>query len=153
MIRRFIALGTVLAGISFLSYVCTANAGSTGTNSTATNVKTPSANSGMNGLLTDQDVGQLQTEWTDPATGTKLIFSASFSRRELNAPEDKAPHMRYVRLGKVPYRITVTLLQQEKDKRGMALITNGNATFYVTDSEGKVVTKPQTQELDKLCPS
>jgi hypothetical protein len=157
MIRGFTAVVAALTGALILSYVCIATAGSTATNNaanpTAATAKTPNANSGINGLLTDQEIGQLQTEWTDPNTGTKLLFSASFARRDLISDADKALRKRCVKSGKVPYRVTCTLYEQEKGKKGMTRVTKGNAKFYVTDSDGKVVTKPQIQDLDSLCPS
>jgi hypothetical protein len=150
-IRMYLPFVVAMLGVAMFAFISTA--ADLTTPPTATNVNTQGATSGTNGLLTTQEIAKLQTVWTDPITGNQLIFNASFSRRELNSDEEKAVHMRYVRWGKVPYSVTATLVQQEKGKYGPKLVTTGSARFYVTDSEGKVVTQPQIQDLLSLCPS
>ena len=101
-------------------------------------------------LLSEEQIAALQSEWTNPKTGDKLQFQASFGVRNLT-PQEKT---RYAKSGKVPYRITCALyeIKESNGKKFLKRVSGGTARFYITDPGGKVVEK-KSMPLDKMCPS
>lgn len=101
-------------------------------------------------LLSEEQIAALQTDWTNPKTGDKLQFQASFGVRNLT-PQEKT---RYAKSGKIPYRITCALyeIKDVGGKKRLMRVNGGTARFYITDPDGKVVEK-KSMPLDKMCPS
>ena len=100
-------------------------------------------------ILTDEQVASLLTKWTDKKTRASWEFTSSFERRSVSAAEKGN-----VQSGKIPIRITCSL---DKSKVGFMgdrvyMRESGTASFYIMDSEGKVVIR-QSMPLDKMCPS
>jgi len=101
-------------------------------------------------LLSEEQIAALQTDWTNPKTGDKLQFQASFGVRNLT-PQEKT---RYAKSGKVPYRITCALYEIKDigGKKRLMRVNGGTARFYITDPGGQVIEK-KSMPLDKMCPS
>jgi hypothetical protein len=99
--------------------------------------------------LTDDQIASLVTETTDAKTGTKLQFSAGFGVRKVPDTEKR----KYVKSGRVPFRITCALYEI-RDVNGKPVMKrlSGKAHLNIMDSAGKVI-KKESVSLDKMCPS
>lgn len=115
-------------------------AGGQETNALSKTVKKP-------GTLSDFDLAQLKTEWTDEKT--KIVFTASVNQPKLSEADKK----RLVKSKKTPIRITADLIEM-KPAGGKTLTKrlNGTAYLYLVDSDGKVVLT-QSVALEKMCPT
>ncbi|MDD5677440.1 MAG: hypothetical protein PHW60_05535 [Kiritimatiellae bacterium] len=101
-------------------------------------------------VLTEDQIADLLTEWTNEKTGAKLMFQSSFGLRTVT-PQEKR---KYVKSGKIPIRITCELfeIKESNGKKLAKRMTSGSARFYIMDSDGKVIEK-KSVSLDKMCPS
>ena len=102
------------------------------------------------GILAEDQIAALLTEWTNEKTGIKLVFQASFEVRTVT-PQEKS---KYIKSGKIPIRITCEL-REVKESNGKKLakrVNGGMARFYIMDPDGKVIDK-KSMPLDKMCPS
>lgn len=127
--------------------VCAASVTLAQTNKTVTGTSTNAPKITQPGILTDEEIAKLQTDWSDPKTGAKAQFQASFTA-VVPAPGEVKKYK-----GKVPYRITCQVLDT-KVVRGKPQTErlNGMCTLYLVDSEGKVAEK-KTLNLDRMCPT
>lgn len=99
--------------------------------------------------LTDEQIAALLTEWIDPKTQAKLLFSASFGIAGLT-PSARA---KYVKSGKIPLQIVCQLIEVKEAKgKTLAMRLSGSAHFYILDPDGKTIEK-KTVALDKMCSS
>jgi hypothetical protein len=99
------------------------------------------------GVLSDADLKNMVVMWSDPATSNRYSFSASFSfdRRKSAAWKSGDP---------IPIRITAQFLRTGRDGNGRmtAAKVPGDACFYVSDAEGRVVVQGK-ENLLKLSPT
>ncbi len=103
------------------------------------------------GTLSDEDVASLLTEFRDEQSGVRYHFSASFHPVR---PANRSQINRYASSGRVPYRITCSLVEirPRGGREQRQLITRGSARFYLLDSEGKVV-QTGSESLARMCPT
>lgn len=112
-------------------------------------LRTGTTSVSANGLLSEKDISELKTDWTDEKTGIKYNFQASFGVANVEEKDRK----RLEKMGKVPYRITCTLYEMKQSK-GTTLSNRmtGTAKFYVLDESNKDIIK-KSVSLEKMCPS
>lgn len=102
------------------------------------------------GMLTEDEIDELLTQWEDPKSGKKVVLSLRVSQVK---PPNRAQQRRYAKKGEIPFRMTAGLYEiREEGGRQVRKRLNGKARFYLTDSEGKVVLK-KSAALGTLCPS
>ena len=109
----------------------------------------PTGTSSQNGSLSEKDISELKTDWTDEKTGIKYNFQASFGVANVEEKDRR----RLEKLGKVPYRITCTLYEMKQSKgTTLSKRMTGTAKFYVRDESNKDIIK-KSVSLEKMCPS
>jgi len=102
------------------------------------------------GTLSEKDVAELKSEWTDEKTGLKYMFVATFNQWKPTQPADKK---KYEKSGKMPVRITCTFYEVKMvQNKPLYKRLSGASKFYITGPDNKVVLT-QTVSLDKMCPS
>jgi carbon monoxide dehydrogenase subunit G len=102
------------------------------------------------GMLTEDEIDELLTQWEDPKSGKKVVLSLQVSQVK---PPNRAEQRRYAKKGEIPFRMTAGLYEiREEGGRQVQKRLDGKARFYLTDSEGKVVLK-KSAALGTLCPS
>jgi len=116
---------------------------------TNTTMGVSATSTAANGLLSDKDLSELKTDWTDEKTGIRYVLDAGFGAPKLEDKDKK----RYQKMGRVPFRITCALYEIKKTK-GSALTQRmtGTAKFYVLDESKKDIIK-KSVSLEKMCPS
>lgn len=101
------------------------------------------------GSLNEKDIADLKTDWTDEKTGIRYSFQAAFGLPKIEDKDKK----RFQKMGKVPFRITCSLVESKKTKSGpLNRLMSGTAKFYVQDENKKEVLR-KSVALEKMCPS
>jgi hypothetical protein len=95
-------------------------------------------------VLSDLELKAMLTTWTDPASGTRYVLSATATAREQLLPQD-------LKKGKIPYRITAALYAFGKGQK-YPKMEEGTAVMYLTDASGRPVESKEVS-LAKMCPS
>lgn len=102
--------------------------------------------------MTEEQVAELMTEYTDDSSGRIYKFTAGFAQMRLDPKKDKSKITKYQKSGEVPFRLTCELTETKEYKGKMlSKRVDGTARIYILDSEGKVIDKKSTS-LSVLCP-
>lgn len=105
------------------------------------------AGSSSSGVLTDDQIANLKTEWTDPKTGKTFQFNSSFVAGKVD-PKD---YRKYAKSGRVPFRITATFSEiKESNGKKTYERQTGNCRILVLDAEGNQIAK-KSESLDSMC--
>lgn len=101
------------------------------------------------GIPTEEEIAAFLTTYQPPGRPERYIFTATFGVPALTPRERKA----YARSGKVPYRITMDLMEA-KTVGGRTLYkrVEGRGNVVVMDAAGTVIDRTK-EALGKLCPS
>ncbi len=104
----------------------------------------PAVAANADGSLTEAELSSMILKWEDPGGAKKLALYATVSSA-------KGINKKYLKQGKIPFRITASLMETAAGQRYGKRAT-GTAHFYLQDSAGKVVQKKDVS-LAKMCPS
>ena len=101
-------------------------------------------------VLTEEQIGDLQTEVAGRREGETVQFTASFGAVARLADRDRSRH---VARGTIPFRITADYVQfRTVNNRQVRQRLPGRVHFYVMDEAGSVVVN-QTMQVERMCPS
>ncbi len=106
------------------------------------------------GMLSADEVAKLQTEWRDEDGRHSRSFRPGFSAIRLDPKKHRSTMRKYAKSGKVPFKITATLVEgrEKNGKKSSSLIKRGTCYIRITDADGVLVTK-KSISLAKLCPT
>jgi hypothetical protein len=113
--------------------------------------KTAAAAAGRqaDGIPTEEEIAAFLTTYQPPGRPERYIFTATFGVPALTPRERKA----YARSGKVPYRITMDLMEAKTvGGRTFSKRVEGRGNVVVMDAAGTVIDRTK-EALGKLCPS
>lgn len=111
------------------------------------------SSSSSSGVLSDEDLKRLVTEWKDEAKGVQYKLYATAEPRPLNAGSSAGRREieKYKNAGESPYRVTATLYEFKTGDRAPRR-ANGTAKLYLVDADKRVVLQ-KSVSLSKMCPS
>jgi hypothetical protein len=106
-----------------------------------TNSSTPNVAWG----LSDEQINELHTEWTDNSDGITYYFSADIFRATPQPDDVK----KYAQTGVVLVNIYIEAYRKSKWQTDMTQILDGSAQFYIYNEDGKAIVPPHFVALLK----
>ncbi|MDD5706689.1 MAG: hypothetical protein PHR35_12265 [Kiritimatiellae bacterium] len=101
------------------------------------------------GVPSDEEIAKFKTSFQQPGRSERVVFQAFFGVPNLS-PQDRR---KVARGGKVPYRITMDLMEVKTiNGRNFSKRLEGRGNIVVLDEAGMVVDRAK-EALGKLCPS
>lgn len=87
--------------------------------------------------LSNRELAELKSEWTDSTTGKRIFVGATFEQR-LPSFDEKAG---YAASGAIPYVITATMTEERiiKGKAIQRSVTGDKASICIYDKDGRIV--------------
>ena len=113
--------------------------------------KEPEAAKVEEGTLTDQQISELRTEFTDASTQkTYRVMHFKIEPAPVTSRSEKA---KYRESGKAPVHFTYSVYEINKaGKKPVEKRLQGTCNLYMKNADGEVVLK-KSIPLDKMCPS
>ena len=141
----------LLVSVSLCSFACAKDEAAVEKAAPAEEAKEEAKPKAEEGVLTDEQIASLKTEWTSPETKKVYKLGSCWLRPE--RPKTAVQMMKHKKNGTVPVRICYALYEiKELGGRKRSIRQTGQCHLLVKNAEGKVVIK-QTADLSKMCPS